>query len=105
MNISSKVICVNADFSRVMPELLEQSNGYPLSFPVRNEEYIIREIFDNDGIVPSVLLEGIYNPSFTIPALGGIRRELAFEISRFREIQEEDLVLEDESIIKEEVLI
>jgi hypothetical protein len=85
----NKVKCINDNFSKVIEELTREAKGLPLSFPVKGETYTIRETFDNDGLVVSYLLEEIRNPTFTIPSLGGIRRELSFAEWRFEHIHED----------------
>jgi len=44
----TKLKCINDDFSKVRDELIRESNGLPLSFPVKGELYTLRETFDND---------------------------------------------------------
>lgn len=92
MNPGDKVLCIDDDFSRVISELLEQSNGIKLNFPKKDEEYTVREIFDNEGIVTSILLEEISNPYFYIPVIKG-SRELSFASWRFvmRKTKEEQI--------------
>jgi hypothetical protein len=87
--------CINDDFSKVIEELKRESNGLPLTFPIKGEIYTIRETFDNDGLVTSYLLQEIYNPTFYIPVIQQ-RRELSFAEWRFEQ------VLEDISIEVEE---
>ena len=42
--MTMKVKCINDDFSKVRDELIRESNGLPLSFPVKGELYTIREL-------------------------------------------------------------
>ena len=100
-NVGDKVLCINDDFSNILEELLRESKGLKLNFPVKDKEYTVREIFDNDGLVYSILLEEIYNPSFQIPVLN-IRRELSFVSWRFvkqAEIQQLEEENEDELVL------
>jgi hypothetical protein len=100
-----KVKCTNDNFEKVKAEILAQSAGLKINFPVKGEIYPLRTIFDKDkdngGLETSYLLEGLYNPTFFIPVLG-IRRELAFAHWRF-EILEED-ISEEETVSEEEKL-
>jgi hypothetical protein len=77
-----RVICVNDDFGLVINALMKAAQGLTLRFPEKDKKYTIREIFDNEGIVVSVTLEEIQNPSFQIPVIN-TRRELAFKADRF----------------------
>lgn len=100
--VGTKVICIDDNFSNVLSELQQQAKGLPLSFPKKDEEYIIRGIFDNDNSIgePSYLLEAVYNPYFKIPLTGEFR-ELAFAHWRFRTLVYNTTVSEKE----EELLI
>ena len=89
-----KLKCINDDFSKVREELLKESNGFPLKFPVKDEIYTLREVFENDGLVTSYLLNEIYNPTFFIPVINK-RRELSFVHWRFEEVHE-DVAVESE---------
>jgi hypothetical protein len=74
--------CINDDFSKVIEELKREANNLSLYFPVKGEQYTLREEYDNDGLVKSYLLHELHNPTFFIPVLG-IRRELSFAHWRF----------------------
>lgn len=83
-----KVKCINDDFSKVKEEIIKESKGFPIQWPVKGETYTIRQVFENDDIgVKSYLLNELHNPTFFIPVLG-VRRELAFADWRFEEITE-----------------
>lgn len=82
MEKGTNVVCIDDNFYNVKESLIKDSNGLQLNFPVKDEHYTIREVFSNNGIVDSVLLEGIYNPTFQIPVLD-VRRELSFASWRF----------------------
>jgi hypothetical protein len=90
-----KVKCINDDFSKVKEEILKESNGLPITFPVKGKEYTIRETFDNDGIVTSYLLQEIYNPIFYIPVIQQ-KRELSFAEWRFETIFENQKITVEE---------
>jgi hypothetical protein len=76
MGIGDKVICVNDSHENEFKGLVFQE------WITKGKEYTIREIFDNDGITPSVLLEGVSNIPVPIPVLN-IVREPSFRIERF----------------------
>jgi hypothetical protein len=90
----SKLKCINDDFSKVKEELLRESNGIPLKFPIKEEIYTLREVFENEGLVTSFLLNEIYNPTFFIPVIKQ-RRELSFAEWRFEQVHE-DITVESE---------
>jgi hypothetical protein len=76
MGIGDKVICVNDSHENEFKGLVFQE------WITKGKEYTIREIFDNDGITPSVLLEEVSNIPVPIPVLN-IVREPSFRIERF----------------------
>lgn len=82
MQPGTKVVCIDDDFSRVINRLNKAASGLTLIFPEKDKQYVIREVFDNEGIVDSVVLEEIWNPTFMIPVINK-RRELAFRADRF----------------------
>ena len=90
----SKLKCINDDFSKVKEEVLRESNGIPLKFPIKEEIYTLREVFENEGLVTSFLLNEIYNPTFFIPVIKQ-RRELSFAEWRFEQVHE-DITVESE---------
>lgn len=53
----------------------------------KGEEYTIRQINDNNGIVTSVLLEEIKNPIRYFHTINNFQ-ESSFKIDRFRELEE-----------------
>lgn len=102
-----KVICVNDDFGLVINALMKAAAGLTLQFPQKDKKYHIREIFDNEGIVVSVTLEEIWNPTFQIPVINK-RRELAFRADRFapinpslEDVEEEELSEEIKELIED----
>lgn len=90
----SKLKCINDDFSKVKEELLRESKGLPLKFPIKGEIYTLREVFENEGLVTSYLLNEIYNPTFFIPVINQ-RRELSFAEWRFEQVHT-DVTVESE---------
>ena len=98
MKPGDKVICVDA---RIDPEKAEEIRRDFEIWITKDKEYTIREILDNNGIVPGVLLDEVHNfPKFF--KLIGRMQEPAFAQRRFRklnyatgtaeEMQEEELV-------------
>lgn len=62
MRVGDKVVCIN---DRIDPDKLEEIKNDFENWIVKNEVYTIREILDNDGIVPALLLEEVHNfPKF-----------------------------------------
>jgi hypothetical protein len=84
------VVCINDDFGKVLNSLMKAAMGLTLEFPSKGKKYTIRNIFDNEGIVVSVTLEEIWNPTFNIPLLNK-RRELAFKADRFAPLEENEM--------------
>ena len=76
MGIGDRVICRNDAHENEFKGLVFQE------WITKGKEYTIREIFDNDGITPSVLLEEVSNIPVPIPVLN-IVREPSFRIERF----------------------
>ena len=77
-----KVICIDA---RIDPEKAEEVRRDFEIWITKDKEYTIREILDNNGIVPGVLLEEVYNfPKFF--KLIGRMQEPAFALWRFRKL-------------------
>jgi len=82
IDIGSRVVCID---DGVQPQnLLETVNFLP-NWVKKGEEYIVRFIYDNDGIVTGILLNGIVNPYTYVPLLKRYQ-EPAFAIWRFREL-------------------
>ena len=77
-----KVICIDA---RIDPEKVEEVRRDFEIWITKDKEYTIREILDNNGIVPGVLLEEVHNfPKFF--KLIGRMQEPAFALWRFRKL-------------------
>ena|ERR1700761_3483071 len=98
MKPGDKVICIDASID---PNKSEEIRKDFEIWVTKDKEYTIREILDNNGIVPGVLLEEVHNfPKFF--KLLGRMQEPAFATWRFRklnyaskseeEVQEEELV-------------
>jgi len=98
MKPGDKVICIDA---RIDPE---KSGEIRRDFEIwitKDKEYTIREILDNNGIVPGVLLEEVHNfPKYF--KLIDRMQEPAFAIWRFRKLNYSTAVGED---VKEKELV
>jgi hypothetical protein len=82
MKPGDKVICVN---DHIDPDKLEEIKHDFEIWVTRDKEYTIRELLDNNGIVPGVLLEEIHNfPKFF--KLINRYQEPAFATWRFRKL-------------------
>lgn len=82
MKPGDKVICIDA---RIDPEKSEEIRQDFEIWVVKDKEYTIREILDNNGIVPGVLLDEVHNfPKFF--KLINRMQEPAFAIWRFRKL-------------------
>lgn len=83
MKPGGKVICVDASID---PNKIEEISKDFESWIKKDQEYTIREVLDNDGIVTGILLEEVYNiPKFF--KLLNRYQEPAFATWRFREMQ------------------
>src|ERR1700753_412055 len=82
MKPGDKVICIDA---RIEPEKAEEIKRDFEIWITKDKEYTIREILDNNGIVPGVLLEEVHNfPKYF--KLINRAQEPAFAIWRFRKL-------------------
>src|SRR6201992_4550254 len=82
MKPGDKVICIDA---RIEPEKAEEIRRDFEIWITKDKEYTIREILDNNGIVPGVLLDEVHNfPKFF--KLLNRMQEPAFALWRFRKL-------------------
>lgn len=99
MRPGDKVICID---DRIDPEKLEEIKRDFEIWVVKDKEYTIREVLDNNGIVPGVLLEEIHNfPKFF--NLINKYQEPAFATWRFRKLNyatAKDEVVKEEEMVK-----
>ena len=93
MKIGSKVICIDDSLKQGLN--MEEFHRDFYQWVKKGEEYTIRAIDDNDGLVVSVLLEEIKNPIRYFKTIGRFK-ESSFRIERFREIETEVMELQTE---------
>ena len=82
MKIGDKVICVDATIDANKAEEIKKDFEI---WVAKNKEYTIREILDNNGIVPGVLLDEVHNLPKYFKLLKRFQ-EPAFAIWRFRKL-------------------
>ncbi len=87
--VGKRVICVD-DY--IQPHMREEITKDFQQWVTKGKVYTIREILENDGIVPGVLLEEIHNkPLYFAKTINRVQ-EPAFGIFRFDEYEVEELV-------------
>jgi len=90
MKVGDKVLCINAIID---PDKLEEIKKDFENWVTKDEEYTIREVLSNDGIVTGLLLEEIYNyPKFF--KLINRFQEPAFATWRFRKLEKASIQVE-----------
>lgn len=79
LDVGDTVICID---DAIKPEMLMTViNMYP-NWVKKGRKYVIREISDNDGIVPGILLEELRNP-IVYTKLINRKHEPMFSFHRF----------------------
>jgi hypothetical protein len=101
MKIGSKVMCV--DDSIKPGKLAFVGYAYP-NWIEAGKVYTVREILPNDDIVPGIVLEEVINPLLYVHILGK-EQEPAFRLSRFRELDDQELAIETEEVVGIEELL
>jgi len=97
MKPGDKVICIN---DKIDPEKSAEIRQDFEIWITRDKEYTIREILDNNGIVPGVLLDEVHNfPKFF--KLINRFQEPAFAPWRFRKLKYADTTAEAVSEVEE----
>ena len=92
MKPGDKVICIDASID---PEKAEEIKRDFEIWITKDKEYTVREILDNNGIVPGILLDEVHNfPKFF--NLINRMQEPAFAIWRFRKLNYATSVAEEE---------
>lgn len=97
--IGDRVSCVD---SSMRPEAMEELKRTVPNWVVKDEEYAIRGLQDNNGITLGILLEEITNPLIYIPLLGRVQ-EPAFAEWRFRKLVPNESMVEVVSEVLEMV--
>jgi len=82
MKPGDKVICIDA---RIDPEKVEEIKQDFEIWITKDKEYTIREILENDGIVPGILLDEVHNFPKYFKLLNRFQ-EPAFALWRFRKL-------------------
>jgi hypothetical protein len=95
-SIGDRVVCVD---DVMQPHTVEELKKNVPNWVKKDEEYTIRAVLDNRGIVTSVLLEEIDNPPLYFDKIGGFQ-EPAFAEWRFRKLKPSESMVE----VAEEVL-
>jgi hypothetical protein len=101
LQIGKKVVCV--DDSIKPGKLGFVGYAYP-NWIKEGKVYTVREILPNDDIVPGIVLEEVINPLLYVHILGK-EQEPAFRLSRFRELDDQELAIETEEVIGIEELL
>jgi len=100
MKPGDKVICIDAS---IEPEKSEEIRRDFEIWVTKDKEYTIREILDNNGIVPGILLDEIHNfPKFF--KLINRMQEPAFAIWRFRKLNYATAAASEEAVNEEELV-
>jgi len=92
MKPGDKVICIDARIDPAKAEEIKQDFEIWIS---KDKEYTIREILENDGIVPGVLLDEVHNFPKYFKLLNRFQ-EPAFALWRFRKLSYATGVEEEE---------
>ncbi|WP_428330116.1 hypothetical protein [Mucilaginibacter sp.] len=97
MKPGDKVICINDKIDADKSEEIRRDFEIWIT---RDKEYTIRDILDNNGIVTGLLLDEVHNfPKFF--KLINRFQEPAFAQWRFRKLQYNTAVAEEESAVEE----
>ena len=95
ISVNSRVVCIN-DTPPPYKDITEFHREFP-DWIVKNRKYTIRDIFYNDGIVTSVVLKELKNPILFFPGTINRSQEASFKITRFRELEEDEIGKESNS--------
>jgi len=87
MKKGDKVVCID---DSIKAEFLFDTVKYYPEWIVENTVYTVRYVFDNDSIVPGLLLEEVVNPSVFIKLIRK-DQEPAFRLDRFRLLETETM--------------
>lgn len=84
MRVGSRVKCIDDSILAGKEEFVAAAYQ---NWVKNDEEYIIRDVFENGGIVDGIVLEGLYNLPIYQPLICAIQ-EPAFRATRFVELEE-----------------
>jgi hypothetical protein len=98
-SIGERVVCVD---DSMQPHTVEELKKNVPNWVKKDDEYTIRAILDNRGIVTGVLLEEIDNPVLYFDKIGGFQ-EPAFAEWRFRKLKPNESMVEVVSEVLEMV--
>lgn len=96
-NVGDKVVCVD---SSIQPEAIEEIKKTVPNWVKKDQEYTIRAINNNRGIVTGILLEEIDNPVIFIKLICKFQ-EPAFAEFRFRKLKSNESMVEVASEVLE----
>ena len=98
-NVGDRVVCIDAS---MQPHTIEELKRNVPNWVKKDEEYTIRAIHSNRGIVTGVLLEEIDNPIIFFQIIGKFQ-EPAFAEWRFRKLKPNESMVEVVSEVLEMV--
>ena len=93
MDIGTRILCVDDS----IPAHLDMEI-FKKEFPnwvKKDEKYTIRDIFYNDNIVTSIIVNELKNPILFFPGTINRSQEASFRITRFRELEEDEVEEEE----------
>ena len=93
MDIGTRILCVDDS----IPAHLDMEI-FKKEFPnwvKKDEKYTIRDIFYNDNIVTSIVVKELKNPILFFPGTINRSQEASFRITRFRELEEDEVEEEE----------
>ena len=96
MKVGQRVICI--DDSK-LPHTIEELNNDVPNWVTKGTIYTIREIMDHDFVV-SILLSEIYNTPKFFKSVNKVL-EPGFKISRFRELKEDEVMVDSREMVVE----
>ena len=93
MDIGTRILCVDDSIpAHLNMEVFKKE--FP-NWVKKNEIYRIRDIFYNDNIVTSIVVEELKNPILFFPGTINRSQEASFRITRFRELEEDEVEEEE----------
>jgi hypothetical protein len=99
MSPGKKVVCIDDSIKPGKEDFVRYA--FP-SWIQEGKVYTIREIVENQGIVPGLLLNEVVNPHIFIHLIETYQ-EPAFRLDRFKELEESSLEAELEEVLEVEL--